>query len=365
MMKNLFDNSCYSLVFKKMEWKLIEEAIFSKRKKDLVKALKVSMAYVNRLLSDIRDRARLNPVFDYARMGLSHVALFLKESDSVNLVTYSRSFSLIEELGGKGKKYKLVIGLVPYDFIDDYMAMVGEPEFAVKGLEYRAFNQTNKSFYKVRYIDNKKVGVIPVLSKLNFSLDDNNKPERPKNISVPDPIDLAIMVYRYTHDVFMRPVNAVKKAIQDSVLFALKWGDEKYLTQLVAYHFNSHYDLYWKYNSVYLSYNTGLYPPIIIYLTGEHHYVVARILSSTPIFQRAIIGDGSSFVTGFLYSPSFQRITEIINRFDVEWKIFFVKRINWRGMPKLYELVEKRKSSWKWVWDNTIIKKVKKMIIPF
>ena len=359
-MKKLFDVTCHSLVFKKMEWKLIEESVFSKRKKDLVNSLNVSMAYVNRLLSDVRDRARLYPVFDYPRMGLAHVVLFLRESSDVNLATYSRSFSLVEELGGRGEKYNLIIGLVPYDFVDDYIAVVGEPVFAVKGLEYRAFNQSNKSFYKVRYADNKKVEVIPALSKLNFSLDDNNKPERPKSIRVPDPIDLAIMVYRYTHDVFMRPVNAVKKAIEDSVLFALKWRDERYLTQLVAYHFNSHYDLYWKYNSVYLSYDTGLYPPIAILLTGEQHYVVARILSSIPFFHRAVIGEDSSFVTGFLYSPSFKRITEIINRFDVEWRVFFVKRINWRGMPKLYELVGKRKSSWKWIWESSVIKKVRR-----
>ena len=355
-MEKYFDPSlCGYIVFKDIEWKLINNAAFALRKTDLARELGVSITYVNKLLRNLLAKAYITPVIDYRKIGLANLVLFLDPNKRYTFPIYTNYVTELREMGGRSR-YKLVKALVPYDYLEEYISYFDKyTKDIIIGHELNLFSIVDRDFYFTpRLDDSGNVYLVPAFNGTKIKREWLDPPTRPTVFNVPDPIDLAIISMRKTKDPFMRATTAVKLAMKNSYILSSYLENVKHLNQHVAYHFKEHFPRYWLGNTALIAYNVDSTPPIHIHLKGEDHYVVARALSRFPFISNSIVGENSSIVMGYLVASHFKNIVSLLYRFEVDWKIYFTWGYSWQGYPKFYEYVEKVRGGWRWTWREEI-----------
>lgn len=355
-MENYFDLSlCGYIVFKDIEWKLINKAVFALRKTDLARELGVSVTYVNKLLRNLLAKAYITPVIDYRKIGLANLVLFLDPDNRYTFPIYTNYVTEIREMGGRSR-YKFVKALVPYEHLEEYLSNFDKYiEDRIIGHELNLFSIVDREFYFTpRLDDSGSVYLVPAFDMAKIKREWLDPPTRPTVFSVPDPIDLAIITMRKTRDPFMRAVTAVKLAMKNSYILSSYLENVKHLNQHISYHFREHYPKYWLGNTALIAYNVNSNPPILIHLKGEDHYIVARALSKFPFISNSIVGEDASTVMGYLVASYFKDITSLLYRFEVDWNVYFIWGHPWHKYPRFYEYIEKTRGGWRWTWREEI-----------
>lgn len=355
-MENYFDPSLFGyIVFKDIEWELINRAVFALRKTELARKMGVSVTYVNKLLRDLLAKAYITPVIDYKKMGIANLVLFLDPDKRYDFPIYTNYVTEIREIGGRFRR-KVAKALVPYEFLDEYLSHFGGGiRDVIVGHELDFFSIIDRDFYFTpRLDDSGRVYIVPAFDETKIEGERLPPPKPPVNHRTPDPIDLAIISMRKTKDPFMRAVTAVKLAMKNSYTLSSHLEDVNHLNQHVAYHFKEHFPKYWLGNTTLIAYNVRGTPPIHIHIRGEDHHVVARMLSKFPFISNSIVGEGSSLAMGYLLAPYFKKLVSILYRFEVDWNIYFTWGHPWQRYPRFYEYVERDRSRWRWTWREEI-----------
>ncbi len=355
MYQNDIKVECFSLTFRKIEWDFLKKASFALKKSDIARTLNISLTYVNKLLTDIKSKALIYPVFNFEKMGLFTVYVFTDVA-SFNLPLYTKTVVHLKEFEGRGVEKKLIVGMVPEEYIKDFVDSFGKNIDYFIAYENNYINLMNNKFIFTINLDEKRIIVTPMFNFRGFAKEWLSPPQKVENIEVPDPIDLAIINFRKTRNAFMPAVKALKLAMSRSERFREYIGEKaKYLNQLAAYHFNKHYIKYWRGNTAVLTYPSSIATPMIILLEGEDHYLVARILSQMPIFLGASIGLKKSIAFGYLISSYIKNLIDFMSYFNVEWKIYINKKVLGSYTPRYYELVEKTKNGWRWLSEEEVV----------
>ena len=318
---------------KEVEWKVIKAIPRSLTITEVARRAGIPQYRVSRVLSRLKEKTKISFEVDFRRLGITPMAVLTSTSPSPN-IPFLRAVRVVRFLG---RKSYLVSGLVPEEFIDNWLAYFKSDRYVIRALE-RAWWDPEKAV-ATAYVNGWIVGNLEVLRGVENLIVSQGTRLTPKDRVPLDEADLAILMVKMSW-----AFNSLRKAEKDKNI--LKYIGRRISHQALSRHYRKHILRVWRGNRVRLYRSLVEVPYMLMYLEGRSAGLIARLLVQLPWFHTAYIDLGRALVSG---QPPCSSLLPLMQLFD-EYEVY---------MPLGEILMEP--SLQKYVPDTLILRDIVKM----
>ncbi len=338
------------------EWELIQALTQSLTLRDLAKKTGFSLSTTWRIFKNLYRKGAYYYVFDTRRFRLCYLAV-ISAYDEHGENEWPQGTLSIRKLWGL-KPYTLFSALIPYCFIDKYLkSLNADLVTVVRGLEVHWWRPDSGGSLLMP-----RGGLVPFLSetlKEKYFEEKYSRPPEPPpdNLTVPDPIDMAILVKKLQAGPFARPIEGVRYAANVDPSFP------RVSEKTVSYHYRKHVLPSWLYNTFVPYLPITDVPLRIFYFEGREAPAVARMLITLPYFITALVDVNCSLLTGQTPAWMMETIYRVVSSFDVEaplcQPVMSSENIA-KFIPHLWKFLKKTGKGWKWSWPEEKVRVIQR-----